>query len=125
MVVTRPRAVTEISVVLLLDAVILAFPGISYVVMLFVNTGYPPTLFCVAGALLLPSLALAIIAIQFFRLKTWTYPIARGMIGKGWHSGPGSMFGFREKIKSAAVRQAFDLPPIAEDTPRSKVETRH
>ncbi len=118
MIVTRPRAITEISVVLLLDALIVAFPGISYVVMLFVNTGYPPTLFCVAGTLLLPSVALAIVAIQFFRLKTWTYPIVRGMIGKGWHSGPGSMFGFREKIKSAAVRQAFGLPAIpADDAP--------
>lgn len=122
-VATRPRGVTQITAVLLIHALGLAVPGLAYVVGLFIYTGYPPTLFCVAGLLLLPSLALMTVAIQFYRLKRWTYPIARRLIGPGW-SGLSSLLGLANTINRAAVRQAFGLPPLPEDTPYPKMETR-
>ena len=106
----RPKIVTQIAIYLGVMSICSIVGGATILLLLTINRHDNNGLVWLACVFPILGMIDGILAIAFFRLQKWTYPIVKTLVSNWWLSGP--YIGFGEKIKSPEVKQAFGIDHI-------------
>jgi hypothetical protein len=109
------QPIKEITGFLLLYSTRLLCGGLSFAVLTTIfqpRGGFDAGGICVGILFIISGILLRVLAREFIRLRRWTYPIVKFLVG-GWWGLRGTEFGgYHQKVRSPEVRAIFGLEPL-------------